>query len=76
MFYHGFTSYLNYAYPLDELNPITCSGRGRDIYNDDNLHINDVLGGYSLTLVDAMDTLAVCYYYYYYYYIMLLLGNG
>lgn len=26
MFYHAYNGYLNHAYPLDELKPITCSG--------------------------------------------------
>lgn len=26
MFYHAYDGYLNYAYPLDELMPITCTG--------------------------------------------------
>lgn len=30
MFYHGYNSYMKYAYPLDELNPIDCTGRGPD----------------------------------------------
>ena len=34
-------------------------GRGPDIENPSNLNINDVLGDYSLTLVDVLDTLAI-----------------
>jgi hypothetical protein len=26
MFYHGYNSYLEHAYPLDELCPLSCSG--------------------------------------------------
>lgn len=26
MFYHAYNGYLNYAYPLDELRPLTCTG--------------------------------------------------
>ena len=26
MFYHAYDSYLNYAYPYDELRPLTCDG--------------------------------------------------
>ncbi|KAL1130052.1 hypothetical protein AAG570_012995 [Ranatra chinensis] len=59
MFYFGYDSYMKYAYPKDELNPVMCSGRGRDHSDPDNININDVLGDYSLTLVDALDTLAV-----------------
>uniref|UniRef100_A0AAF5I3T3 alpha-1,2-Mannosidase n=2 Tax=Strongyloides stercoralis TaxID=6248 RepID=A0AAF5I3T3_STRER len=59
MFKFGFNSYKKYAYPLDELNPIYCSGRGPDYKNPNNLNINDVLGNYSLTLIDSLTTLAV-----------------
>ena len=30
MFYFGYDNYMKYAFPLDELNPIFCSGRGPD----------------------------------------------
>ncbi|XP_019872815.1 ER degradation-enhancing alpha-mannosidase-like protein 2 [Aethina tumida] len=46
MFYHAYNSYLKYAYPYDELRPISCDGV-------------DTYGSYSLTLIDALDTLAI-----------------
>ncbi|XP_030767785.1 ER degradation-enhancing alpha-mannosidase-like protein 2 [Sitophilus oryzae] len=46
MFYHAYDSYLKYAYPYDELRPISCDGM-------------DTYGSYSLTLIDALDTLAI-----------------
>lgn len=46
LFYHAYNGYLNYAYPLDELQPLTCRGV-------------DTWGSYSLTLIDALSTLAV-----------------
>lgn len=58
MFMFGYNNYVAYAYPLDELDPIHCRGRGPDP-NPSNLNINDVLGAYSLTLVDALDALAL-----------------
>ncbi|CAJ0833793.1 21767_t:CDS:10 [Entrophospora sp. SA101] len=60
MFYHGFDSYMKYAFPYDELNPIHCVGKGSDRINL-QVHnpINDVLGDYSLTLVDTLDTFIV-----------------
>jgi hypothetical protein len=30
MFYFGYDNYMQHAWPLDELNPIACSGRGPD----------------------------------------------
>ncbi|KAM3915620.1 ER degradation-enhancing alpha-mannosidase-like protein 1 [Leptodactylus fuscus] len=59
MFSFGYDNYMRHAFPEDELNPILCRGRGPDTGNPLNLNINDVLGNYSLTLIDALDTLAV-----------------
>ena len=59
MFYHGYDNYMKHAFPLDELNPLHCSGRGPDKDDPDNININDVLGDYSLTLVDSLDMLAI-----------------
>ncbi|KAJ8047385.1 ER degradation-enhancing alpha-mannosidase-like protein 1 [Holothuria leucospilota] len=58
MFQFGYDNYMAYAYPMDELDPIHCTGRGSD-EDPSNLNINDVLGDYSLTLVDTLDTLAI-----------------
>lgn len=58
-FHFAYDSYMRYAHPLDELNPIACNGRGPDINNIDNININDVLGGYHLTLVDSLDSLKI-----------------
>ncbi|KFK31701.1 hypothetical protein AALP_AA6G147900 [Arabis alpina] len=46
MFYHAFDGYMNNAFPLDELKPMSCQGE-------------DTLGGYALTLIDSLDTLAL-----------------
>uniref|UniRef100_A0A3Q3WYB8 alpha-1,2-Mannosidase n=1 Tax=Mola mola TaxID=94237 RepID=A0A3Q3WYB8_MOLML len=59
MFYFGYDNYMKYAFPEDELNPIDCEGRGPDVLNPSNVNINDVLGNYSLTLIDTLDTLLV-----------------
>ncbi|KAI9319623.1 glycoside hydrolase [Dichotomocladium elegans] len=59
MFFFGWDNYIKYAYPADELNPILCHGRGSDKENPDNININDILGDYSLTLIDTLDTLAI-----------------
>ncbi|KAK9461097.1 glycoside hydrolase [Lipomyces oligophaga] len=58
-FYHGWNSYLQYGFPEDEVTPLSCSGRGRDRANPNNNGLNDVLGDFSLTLVDSMDTLVI-----------------
>ncbi len=59
MFTFGYDAYMKYAFPMDELDPIHCTGRGPDYDHPENININDVLGDYSLTLVDVLDTLAV-----------------
>lgn len=73
MFTFSFMNYMVYAYPKDELDPIHCTGRGPDyehpydLFNvfisklsfRENININDVLGDYSLTLVDSLTTLAI-----------------
>lgn len=59
MFTFGYDCYMKCAFPMDELDPIHCKGRGPDKENPSNININDVLGDYSLTLVDVLDTLAI-----------------
>eukprot|EP00039_Didymoeca_costata_P008846 m.117669 g.117669 ORF g.117669 m.117669 type:complete len:532 (-) comp14256_c0_seq1:67-1662(-) len=58
MFQFGYDNYMRHAFPLDELDPIHCTGRGVDP-DASNININDVLGNYSLTLVDSLDSLAI-----------------
>ncbi|KAI8835594.1 glycoside hydrolase [Chytriomyces cf. hyalinus JEL632] len=55
MFEHGYRGYMDHAFPLDELNPIKCTGRGPDLADPGNWGINDVLGNFSTTLVDSLD---------------------
>ena len=47
MFYHAYGSYVQHALPHDELQPLTCRG-------DSSFY-----GGLSLSMLDALDTLAV-----------------
>lgn len=58
MFYHAYNNYMEHAYPADELMPLTCKGRWRTKDNNRG-DMDDVLGNYSLTLIDTMDTLVV-----------------
>lgn len=46
MFHHAYDNYLENAFPFDELRPLSCSGV-------------DTWGSFSLSLIDALDTLAV-----------------
>ncbi|KAJ3024281.1 alpha mannosidase-like protein [Thoreauomyces humboldtii] len=43
-----------HAFPQDELDPVNCKGRSRDD-DPENWGINDVLGNFSLTLIDSLD---------------------
>ncbi|KAL9594590.1 MAG: hypothetical protein Q9219_006950 [cf. Caloplaca sp. 3 TL-2023] len=58
MFFHGFDNYMKHAFPEDELKPITCKPLSRDRLDPTHIAVNDVLGNYSLTLVDSLTTLA------------------
>ena len=59
MFYHGFDNYMKYAFPEDELKPISCGPLTRDRANPAHIELNDALGNYSLTLIDSLSTLAI-----------------
>lgn len=58
LFDHGWNSYMQFGYPADEVMPITCKpySRDGDIFN---IHRNDVLGNYSVTLLDTITTFAI-----------------
>lgn len=47
MFYHAYGNYMEHAFPHDELKPVSCRG-------DSSFY-----GGLSLSMLDALDTLAV-----------------
>ncbi|KAG9893581.1 hypothetical protein KCU82_g16639, partial [Aureobasidium melanogenum] len=57
VFYHGLTNYRQFAYPDDELRPLSCSPLTRDRANPAHIEVNDVLGNYSLSVVDSLSTL-------------------
>jgi hypothetical protein len=58
MFDHAWKGYMTHAFPDDELKPLSCTGRHRG--RDPSRGTMDyVLGHYSLTLIDSLDTLAV-----------------
>ncbi|KAI0015876.1 glycosyl hydrolase family 47-domain-containing protein [Xylariomycetidae sp. FL0641] len=59
MFYHGFDNYMRIAFPEDELRPVSCTPLTRDARNPRHVELNDVLGNYSLTLIDSLSTLAI-----------------
>jgi len=55
MFYHAYRNYLEHAFPDDELKPLACTGRKREGRGN----LDDILGGFALTLIDSTDTLIV-----------------
>ncbi|KAL0935246.1 ER glycosyl hydrolase [Colletotrichum truncatum] len=59
VFHHGWDNYMRVAFPEDELRPISCTPLTRDPLNPGNYDLNDVLGNYSLTLIDSLSTLAI-----------------
>ncbi|KAJ9111659.1 hypothetical protein QFC19_001017 [Naganishia cerealis] len=56
---HGFDGYMSYAYPHDELKPITCKGQSRDLEHPGNYARNDVNGNYAVTHLDVLSTLPI-----------------
>jgi mannosidase alpha-like ER degradation enhancer 3 len=58
MFFHAYNSYMNFAYPADELMPLSCKGRVRGVDRSRG-SVDEALGSFSLTLIDSLDTLAV-----------------
>jgi hypothetical protein len=50
---------MNNAFPEDELQPLSCKPLTRDNQNPHRVELNDVLGNYSLTLIDSLSTLAI-----------------
>jgi len=59
LFYHGYHNYLSHAFPEDELRPISCKPQTRNQDNPADIGLNDVLGNYSVTLIDSLSTLAI-----------------
>ncbi|CAE8720719.1 unnamed protein product, partial [Polarella glacialis] len=55
MYGHAFESYMKYAFPADELRPLSCDGRVQRERGD----LDAVLGNYSMTLIDALDSLVI-----------------
>lgn len=58
LFFHAWDNYVEFALPADELKPLSCTPLGPDA-NVENIERNDVLGNYSVTLIDSLDSLAI-----------------
>lgn len=61
MFYHGYDSYMKYAFPHDELKPLskTYTDSLGELGNLNREHLSEEYSGVALTLIDSMSTLAV-----------------
>ncbi|EME46891.1 glycoside hydrolase family 47 protein [Dothistroma septosporum NZE10] len=59
LFYHGYDNYMSHAFPEDELKPIACQPQTRNRSNPADIGLNDVLGNFTLTLIDSLSTLAI-----------------
>ena len=56
-FWHAYSAYVDNAWPHDELKPLSCEPR---IWNERSRGtLDDCLGGFALTMVDTLDTLAI-----------------
>ena len=62
MFIHAYDSYMQKAYPADELMPLSCKGRYRGI-EPNRGDVDEAMGNFSLTLIDTLDTLVVNFFF-------------
>ncbi|WWC97244.1 hypothetical protein V866_004123 [Kwoniella sp. B9012] len=58
LFKHGYEGYMKYAYPADELRPLSCGPLHRDP-DPNNIGINDIHANVSMTLLDVLSSLPV-----------------
>ncbi|WVR03311.1 hypothetical protein IAU60_000302 [Kwoniella sp. DSM 27419] len=56
LFRHGYDGYMKYAYPADELRPLTCGPLHRDP-DPANFGVNDIHANVSMTLLDTLSSL-------------------
>ena len=59
MFAHGFDSYIQFGFPGDMLRPVSCTPRYRANRNNEQDYEEFVLGNFSMTLIDSLDSLIV-----------------
>lgn len=61
MFYHGYTGYMQYAFPHDELKPLskTYTDSLGELGNLNLEHLSPTYNGVAMTLIDSLSTLAV-----------------
>ncbi|EMG50616.1 MNL1 ER degradation-enhancing alpha-mannosidase-like protein 1 [Candida maltosa Xu316] len=59
LFTHSWRSYIKYAFPYDEITPISCQPYGPDLDDIDNTVRNDARGNISSIVLDNIDTLII-----------------
>lgn len=59
MFYHAYRSYMDNAFPADELMPLSCQGRYRGI-TPSRGDMDDILGKYVYLLDDVVPKNTTC----------------
>lgn len=59
LFFFAYDSYIENAYPSDELKPISCVPNARILDGLEDAAKNDVLGNFSVTLIDSLTTVAI-----------------
>lgn len=56
---HAYGQYKRVAFPSDEVLPLSCGAQGHDHAHPDNGAVNDVMGDFSVSLVDSLDAFPV-----------------
>ena len=59
MFDHAFDSYIQFAFPSDQLKSVSCQAKYRTSTSRNGAYEDYILGNFSLTLIDALDSLIV-----------------
>lgn len=59
LFYYAFDRYMEYGYPYDEVKPISCVPHRRNRRDYKETARNDVMGNFTLTLLDNLDTFVI-----------------
>lgn len=59
LFYYAFNNYMTNGFPYDEVKPLSCRPNKRNRWDPDDTVQNDVLGNFTVTLFDNLDTLII-----------------
>ena len=59
LFLHGWSLYMKYGFPADEVRPDSCTPYGPDFDDIDDIGRNDAMANTSMTVLDNLDTLII-----------------